>query len=174
MRSTSESITLENTELFFISNFHQQVVIYYRIMQNLTEDNFMRNINNLFIELQNSEFRSSFRLGKKEGKYLARKGLEEVIKEGEGFIRERLCPENPENDGRQTPMKNHPFFIAQHATGCCCRGCLSKWHKIARGKRLSDRQIRYILEVTQKWLESQPECPKSGESAVRQKRLFQF
>jgi len=40
------------------------------------------------------------------------------------FVNECLAPELPKNDGKQTPMKNHPVFIAQHATATCCRKCL--------------------------------------------------
>jgi len=37
------------------------------------------------------------------------------------------------NDGKQTPMRGHPVFIAQHATATCCRECIRKWHKIVVG-----------------------------------------
>jgi hypothetical protein len=134
----------------------------------------MQDIDKLFRKLQNSEFRAGFRLGRKEGKYLAKKGIDTVIEEGEGFIRERLSPASPKNDGKQTPMKNHPFFIAQHATGCCCRGCLSKWHKIPKGKPLTEQQITYILEVTKIWLKNQPGCSTSGKSTLHQRHLFQL
>lgn len=46
------------------------------------------------------------------------------------FVRTRLAPAQIPNDGKQTPMRGHPVFLAQHATGCCCRGCLYKWHRI--------------------------------------------
>ena len=32
------------------------------------------------------------------------------------IIGERLAPAVPRNDGRQTPYRNHPVFVAQHAT----------------------------------------------------------
>ena len=37
----------------------------------------------------------------------------------EGFVRARLAPANPKGDGRQTPMRGHPVFVAQHACACC-------------------------------------------------------
>ena len=63
-----------------------------------------------------------------------------------------MAPAAPRNDGRQTPWRGHPVFIAQHATATCCRGCLAKWHRIARGQALSDEQIDHVLTVIQRWL----------------------
>ena len=45
-------------------------------------------------------------------------------------IIKRIAPKEPLNDGKQTPMKGHPVFIAQHATATCCRECTRKWHKM--------------------------------------------
>ena len=53
------------------------------------------------------------------------------------IIAERLAPAEPRNDGRQTPYRNHPVFVAQHATATCCRSCLETWHGIAKGHRLA-------------------------------------
>ena len=64
----------------------------------------------------------------------------------------RLVPQNIPNDGKQTPFRKHPVFIAQHATATCCRGCLEKWHKIQKGKQLNDVEIEYIIKVIHKWL----------------------
>jgi len=132
----------------------------------------MRNTDEVFKELQHCKFRSSFRLGRKESEYLTRKGLEKVIEEGRAFVKKRLCPARPKNDGKQTPMKNHPFFTAQHATGTCCRGCLSKWHKIPKGIPLNEQQISYILNITGLWLKKQLAGSKPGQSVVRQEQWF--
>ena len=58
----------------------------------------------------------------------------------------------PANDGKQTPMKGHPVFIAEHATATCCRECLYKWHKIKKGEKLTDKQIDYIVNVIMEWI----------------------
>ena len=63
-----------------------------------------------------------------------------------------LAPADPSNDGRQTPMRGHPCFIAQHATGCCCRGCLQKWHHIAAGRPLTQDQINHIIFTLMSWI----------------------
>ena len=49
-------------------------------------------------------------------------------------------------------MKEHPVFIAQHATATCCRGCLQKWHRIEKGRALSDDEIKFVVELVMGWL----------------------
>ena len=82
----------------------------------------MSDLDDLFSALSKSSFRSRFRLGPKERAYLAEKSLLVVLEHGRHFVNERLAPAEPKNDGRQTPMRGHPIFIAQHATAACCRG----------------------------------------------------
>ncbi len=112
----------------------------------------MRDIDEVFAALERSRFRSRFRLGEKETQYLKQKGLPTILEHARDFVTVRLADARPANDGRQTPMKNHPVFIAQHATGTCCRKCLEKWHHIPQGKPLTQRQIDYIFEVLERWL----------------------
>ena len=126
----------------------------------------MRDQDDLFSALARSKFRSRQRLGPKERAYLAEKTLPVILEHGRQFIAERLAPAAPKNDGRQTPMRGHPVFIAQHATATCCRGCLSKWHYIARGQPLSDEQIGYVLDVIARWLRGQAVEGRSGEWGV--------
>ena len=102
--------------------------------------------------LAKSEFRSRFRLGKTELRIIAEKGMAEVERHCENFIARRLAPAVPRHDGRQTPMRGHPCFIAQHATGCCCRGCLWKWHGIPKGKELSEAERSYIVSILMAWI----------------------
>ena len=102
-----------------------------------------------------SRFRSRFRLTRAEKAYLAEKGWPVVRAQTERIIRERLAPANPPNDGRQTPMKGHPVFKAQHATATCCRGCLAKWHGIPRGHAFTEDELHYVTEMIQGWLRDQ-------------------
>ena len=106
----------------------------------------------LFRRLCQSDFRSRFHLNDQERKYVAAKGLDVIHKHAEDFVEKRLSPENPENDGKQTPMKGHPVFIAQHATACCCRGCLEKWHNIPAGKKLTKEEQSYVVDVLMDWI----------------------
>jgi hypothetical protein len=112
----------------------------------------MRNLDELFSALGRSPFRARFRLEGKERAYLQAKGLEAVLAHAAIFIRERLAPAAPRNDGRQTPMRNHPVFVAQHATATCCRGCLSKWHHIPAGRPLTPEEEKHVLRAIERWI----------------------
>jgi hypothetical protein len=115
----------------------------------------MRDLNEVFAALGQSPFRRRFRLRGKELDYFRRQGLEVVLEHAADFIEKRLAGADPPNDGRQTPMRNHPVFIAQHATATCCRGCLEKWHGIPKGRALSMEEKQYVLAVLKEWLSRQ-------------------
>ena len=73
----------------------------------------------------------------------------------EDLIAKRLAPADIPNDGKQTPMRGHPVFIGQHATGTCCRGCLEKWHGIRKGHELTKAEQAYVVDVLMQWIERQ-------------------
>lgn len=116
----------------------------------------MRQMDELFEALGRSRFRGRFRLGAKETAYLRERGIETILEHARQFVESRLADAEPANDGKQTPMRNHPVFIAQHATATCCRGCLAKWHGIGKGRALSKDEIDYIVRVIELWLRRQP------------------
>ena len=105
--------------------------------------------------LQQSPFRSRFRLSEKERSYVAEKGLAIIRRHAEDFISKRLAPAVIPNDGKQTPMRNHPVFVAQHATATCCRGCLCKWHHIPAGIPLTAQQLQFAVDLIMAWIEKQ-------------------
>ena len=116
----------------------------------------------LFIEkklyaLSKSKFRSSFSLKKKDKEYITSKGMDTIYRHAQDFVEERLAKSNISNDGKQTPMRGHPVFIAQHATATCCRGCLYKWHHIEQGRELSDREKRFIVALIIEWIKEEYE-----------------
>jgi len=115
----------------------------------------MNDINNMLLKLSKSTFRSSFHLRKYMVDYVNEKGMDKVKSHAYDFIKKNIAPKNPKNDGRQTPLKNHPVFIAQHACACCCRNCLLKWHGIKKGVELDDKQIDYIVNLLMKWIENE-------------------
>ena len=80
-------------------------------------------------------------------------GIDKIKDDAYEFINKRLAPALIENDGKQTPMKGHPVFIAQHATATCCRGCLFKWHSIVPHKELTEDEIEYVVEMIFCWLQ---------------------
>ena len=105
--------------------------------------------------LSQSKFRSSFRLKQKDIDYINQKGLDIIKKHAQDFIAKRVAPAFVANDGKQTPMKGHPVFIAQHSTATCCRKCINKWHKFPIGTQLTQEQQDYIVELIMNWLERQ-------------------
>ena len=115
----------------------------------------MRSLDEIFARLPHSSFRSRFRLGERERIYLEAKGLPTILAHAGDFIEWRLAPAHPENDGKQTPMRGHPVFIAQHATATCCRSCLAKWHQIPAGRALSEADIEHIILAIERWLRSE-------------------
>jgi hypothetical protein len=119
----------------------------------------MRDMDEVFARLETSAFRRRFRLRGRELDYLREKGLATVMEHAAAFIAERLAPAQPANDGKQTPMRNHPAFVAQHATGTCCRGCLAKWHAIPKARPLTPAETDYVLAVLERWLARQAGWP---------------
>jgi hypothetical protein len=111
-----------------------------------------RNLDELFESLAKSQFRAKFHLQDRELKLLHDKGLDSIMQHAHDLITQRLAPAIIPNDGRQPPWHGHPVFIAQHATACCCRGCLEKWHHIPEGRSLTESELDYVLSVLRTWL----------------------
>ena len=133
----------------------------------------MRPLDDVFRALARSPFRRRFALGPRERAYLESKGLPTVLDHARDFVAKRLAPAHPTNDGKQTPFRGHPVFVAQHATATCCRGCLQKWHGIDRGRELDDAERAHVVAALERWLRSQaspssePSSPSSPSSPLR-------
>ena len=115
----------------------------------------MPEINIILEKLSHSTFRNHFHLKEKEKNYIKEKGLDTIEKHARDFITKRIAPANPSNDGKQTPMKGHPVFIAEHATATCCRSCLYKWHHIPKNKQLTAEEQTYIVKVIMTWIQKE-------------------
>ena len=109
----------------------------------------------LFQRLAQSRFRSSFSLKSNDRCYVSEKGIDTIRTHAYDFIGKRLAPADPPNDGKQTPMRGHPVFVAQHATATCCRGCLEKWHHIPKGKELTEKEQDYVVKIIMEWIRRQ-------------------
>lgn len=107
----------------------------------------------LFQRLNQSKFRRTIALNPKDYFYLQQKGKQIITQHATEFIAQRLAPAQPANDGKQTPWKGHPVFVAQHATATCCRDCLQKWHGINKNQALTTAQQQYIVTVIMYWLD---------------------
>ena len=113
----------------------------------------MRSIEDVLKALEGSDFRARQKLGSKDLQYLRTRGLETITAHARDFITTRLAPAQPANDGKQTPWRGHPVFVAQHATATCCRGCLAKWHGIHKGRELTTDEVDHVVYVIKTWLE---------------------
>lgn len=105
-------------------------------------------------KLAQNPFRRKFKLFDRERAYLERWGIEKVMRDALELLTARVAPAEPKNDGKQTPWRNHPVFIAQHATATCCRGCIEKWHAVPKGRPLSQPELEHLLSVIRRWLET--------------------
>jgi predicted Fe-S protein YdhL (DUF1289 family) len=100
-------------------------------------------------EIRRHPFRAKFRLlpGSRDRSIAMVRGPAAMRAHAAEIIGRRLAPAEPRNDGRQTPYRGHPVFVAQHATATCCRGCLAKWHGIAKGHELTEDERNYVVDV---------------------------
>ena len=112
----------------------------------------MQTIDEALDKLQRSKFRAGFHLSERDKEYVREKGMDTIRRHAEDFVRTRLTPAVIPNDGKQTPMRGHPVFRAQHACACCCRGCLNKWYQVPKGIELSPLNQRSIVDLLMAWI----------------------
>jgi exodeoxyribonuclease V alpha subunit len=117
----------------------------------------MATVDEALERLSRSKFRSSFKLSKRDKEYINEKGMDTVHSHARDFVKTKLAPVFPENDGKQTAMSGHPVFKAMHATACCCRGCLNKWYNVPLGIELTQVQQEKIVNLIVAWIEKQIE-----------------
>ena len=111
----------------------------------------MQTIDEALNKLKKSDFRSRFHLKQKDIDYINEKGMNKIRSHAEDFVR------------KQTPMRGHPVFIAQHACACCCRGCLNKWYRVARDKQLNEVEQQKIVNLLMAWIEREYNDYNSNE-----------
>lgn len=116
----------------------------------------MRDLDTVFKKLALSAFRSRFALGDKDRAYLEGRGARVIRDHARDLIARRLAPAHPYKDGKQTPCRGHPVFVAQHATGTCCRSCLAKWHGIEAGRLLTGEEQEHVVDAIMRWLADSP------------------
>ncbi len=93
-----------------------------------------------------------FTLGEPEQEYVTSRGMEILRLHAADFVNKRLAPANPKNDGRQTPTKGHPVFIAQHACGCNDRASVADFFGYEMGRELTDGEVDIIVDVILRWI----------------------
>ncbi|MCX7522896.1 DUF4186 domain-containing protein [Microbacterium sp. STN6] len=105
--------------------------------------------------LGRSSFRSRFALDARDLAYLRERGRQTIGEHATHLLTTRVGAARPLKDGRQTPWRGHPVFVAQHATATCCRGCIETWHGIARGHQLTDDELAHLRDLVLGWLTAQ-------------------
>jgi predicted Fe-S protein YdhL (DUF1289 family) len=126
----------------------------------------VRDPDDVFAALGQSSFRRRFRLRGADLAYQRAKGMETVLRHADEMIAVRLAPAEPPNDGKQTPMRGHPVFLAQHATATCCRGCLAKWHRIPQGRELTPEERAYVVSVIERWIRAQESAAPADDAGA--------
>lgn len=122
----------------------------------------MQTVDEALAKLQKSKFRSGFHLDERNVKYIDEKGLDVIRSHAADFVAKRLAPAEILNDGKQTPMRGHPVFVAQHACACCCRGCLNKWYRVPQGRALTESEQRRIVKLFMAWIEKEYRSKRNG------------
>jgi hypothetical protein len=108
-------------------------------------------------------FRAKFRLrGGRDAAFVQLRGMPVVREHARELIAKRLAAAEPYKDGKQTPYRGHPVFVAQHATATCCRTCLQRWHGIAKGRELSEAEQSYVVEVICRWIDRERSAAMPG------------
>jgi hypothetical protein len=98
-------------------------------------------------------FRARFHLRGRERALAESAGPVTMRRHAADLIGKRLAPASPLNDGKQTPYRGHPVFVAQHATATCCRSCLLRWHEIPQGRELTAGERAYVVDVIIRWMQ---------------------
>lgn len=110
-------------------------------------------VEHTLVRLGESQFRAKFVLSEADRSYARDKGRHVIDRHAHGMLRARVGEAQPSNDGRQTPWRGHPVFTAQHATATCCRGCIEKWHGIAKGRPLTDAEVNRLADLVMAWID---------------------
>lgn len=103
--------------------------------------------------LATHHFRAKFHLYGRDRAVVLLRGRATIRTHAREVIAQRVAPAAPRKDGKQTPYRGHPVFVAQHATATCCRTCLERWHGIPKGVELTVEQQSYAVDVICRWID---------------------
>ncbi|MDX6726416.1 MAG: hypothetical protein QOK49_1221 [Baekduia sp.] len=115
--------------------------------------------------LARQPFRAKFHLRGRDAATVQLRGMETVRKHAAELFGQKVAPAAPPKDGKQTPYRGHPVFVAQHATATCCRTCLERWHHIPKGHELTADEQAYAVDVICRWIDT--DLAASGTRAPR-------
>jgi Domain of unknown function (DUF4186) len=110
-------------------------------------------VDELLDRMARHPFRATFHLRDRDRATAELRGVDTMRAHAAELIADRLAPAEPRRDGRQTPYRGHPVFVAQHATATCCRTCLLRWHEIPTGRPLTREERSYVVGLIGRWIE---------------------
>ena len=113
----------------------------------------MTELDELIEKIGGQPFRAKFHLRGRDRGLAQLHGPERLRRHAGDFVARRLAPAFPVKDGKQTPYRGHPVFVAQHATATCCRTCLLRWHQIPKGRELTPEERAYVVDVIVRWIQ---------------------
>jgi hypothetical protein len=122
-------------------------------------------IDSTLTALARQPFRARFHLRGRDAATVELRGTGVIRRHAADLLATRIAAAAPRKDGKQTPYRGHPVFVAQHATATCCRGCLERWPGIAKGRELTEDELVYAVEVICRWIER--DLAESGRRAPR-------
>jgi len=98
---------------------------------------------------------SSIMLDEKDVELVHSRGMDSIKKSAYHFVRTKLAPSKPIDDGEQIPLEGNPVFKAQHATGTDSRANLEKNFGIERGRQLTEKEIDEVVEAIIAWIDDE-------------------
>jgi hypothetical protein len=104
-------------------------------------------------------FRARFHLRGRQRAIVQLRGMSAIRAHADELVARRVAPAQSHRDGRQTPYRGHPVFVARHATATCCRTCLERWHGIAKGHALGQHERAHAVDVICRWIERELALP---------------
>lgn len=108
-------------------------------------------INKILDSLEKSQFRLNQRLWGSDYK-IYKDNQDKVRYDAREILNQKIGIADHPKDGKQTPYHKHPVFTAQHATATCCRGCVLKWYKLPKGRRLTNLELEHFTNLVMAWL----------------------
>lgn len=132
-------------------------------------------ISEILSALQKSDFRKKFRLSNELRTYAQNLGENGLNEHAQEILQKRLVCAAKANDGKQTPMKGHPIFVAQHACALCCRGCVHKWYGIDPSRALTQEELTRAIELLTAWIRQDlKQAPKPARRKILEVRQSSF
>lgn len=116
--------------------------------------------------------KDSARLDEQDIELVRQVGIEGVKQQARQIVEQKLR-EQPENDGKQTPVAGNPIYKAMHSCRCASRRELSKAHRIPAGREMTDKEVDAVVNLLTRWIVREHNFFRQ-EKQKKQQRLSQY